>query len=108
LQSIAKNEAHHGASHISLYQRTARENDDNAHPDEQAKQRLSADANCVAICAREDAGEASGRIVMHLWIIFMLLLLVLGILFVILRISIHDCGGYFDFFRQGSNIAHSP
>jgi hypothetical protein len=45
---------------------------------------------------------------MHLWIIFMLLLLVLGILFVILRILIHDCGGYFDLFRQGSNIAHSP
>ncbi len=45
---------------------------------------ISADAHYVAQRAREDAREASGRIVKHLWIIFVVLPVVLGILFAIL------------------------
>ncbi len=45
---------------------------------------ISADAHHIARCAREDAREASGRIVKHLWIIFVCLPVVLGILFAIL------------------------
>jgi hypothetical protein len=46
---------------------------------------ISADAYHIAKCARDDAREASGRIVKHMWIIFVLLPVVFGILFAILR-----------------------
>ena len=46
---------------------------------------VSADAYHIARCAREDAREASGRIVKHLWILFVLLPMALGILFAILK-----------------------
>jgi hypothetical protein len=45
---------------------------------------ISADAHYIARSAREAAGEASRRIVKHLWIIFVCLPVVLGILFAIL------------------------
>jgi hypothetical protein len=45
---------------------------------------ISADAHYIARCAREAASEGSGRIVKHLWIIFVCLPVVLGILFAIL------------------------
>jgi hypothetical protein len=45
---------------------------------------VSADAYHIVKCAREDSREAAGRIVKHLWIIFVLLPVVLGILFAIL------------------------
>ena len=41
--------------------------------DEQLKSQISADAYHIVRCAREDAREASGRIVKHMWIIFVLL-----------------------------------
>jgi len=46
---------------------------------------ISADAHYIAQCARDDAREASGRIVKHLWIIFVLLPIVLGILFMLVK-----------------------
>jgi hypothetical protein len=45
---------------------------------------ISPDAHFLAQSAREAAREASGRIVKHLWIIFVCLPVVLGILFAIL------------------------
>jgi hypothetical protein len=66
-------------------QRIATEDQARARLDEQLKEKVSADANYIAKCAREDAREASGRIVKHVWIIFVLLPLVLGILFAILK-----------------------
>jgi len=45
---------------------------------------VSADAIHIAQSARQAAAKASGRIVKHLWIIFVLLPVVLGILFAIL------------------------
>ena len=53
--------------------------------DEQLKVQVSADAYHIVKCAREDAREASWRIVKHMWIIFVLLPVVLAILFAILR-----------------------
>jgi hypothetical protein len=47
--------------------------------------RISPDADHIARCAREDAREASGRIVKHLWIIFVLLPVVLAVLFMMLK-----------------------
>lgn len=44
---------------------------------------ISADAQHIARCAREAASQASGRIVKHLWIIFVCLPVVMGILFAI-------------------------
>jgi len=46
---------------------------------------ISADAFHIVKCARVDSREATGRIVKHLWIIFVLLPVVLGILFAILK-----------------------
>ena len=46
---------------------------------------ISADAYHIARCAHEDAREASGRIVKHMWIIFVLLPIVLGILIAIAK-----------------------
>ena len=46
---------------------------------------ISADACHIAKCAREDSREAAERIVKHLWIIFVLLPIVLGVLFAILK-----------------------
>ena len=46
---------------------------------------ISADAYHIAKCARDVAREASRRIVKHMWIIFVLLPVVLGILFAILK-----------------------
>lgn len=46
---------------------------------------ISADAYHIAKCAREDSRDVAGRIVKHLWIIFVLLPIVLGILFAILK-----------------------
>jgi hypothetical protein len=45
---------------------------------------VSADAKYIADCASQDALRSSGRIVAHLWIIFVLLPVVLAILFEIL------------------------
>jgi hypothetical protein len=45
---------------------------------------VSADAYHIVKRAREDSREAAGRIIKHLWIIFVLLPVVLGILFAIL------------------------
>jgi hypothetical protein len=45
---------------------------------------VSADAKYIAQCASQDAFFTSSRIVKHLWIIFVLLPVVLGILFAIL------------------------
>jgi hypothetical protein len=53
--------------------------------DEQLKAQVSADAYHIVKCAREDAREASGRIVKQMWIIFVLLPVVLAILFAILK-----------------------
>jgi hypothetical protein len=53
--------------------------------DEQLKSQISADAYHIVKCAREDAREASWRIVKHMWIIFVLLPVVLAILFAILK-----------------------
>lgn len=50
---------------------------------------ISADAyhigGVIAKCSREDSREASGRIIKHMWIIFVLLPVVLAILFAILK-----------------------
>lgn len=50
---------------------------------------ISADAYHIAgvfaKCSREDGREASGRIVKHMWIIFVLLPVVLAILFALLK-----------------------
>jgi len=46
---------------------------------------ISADAYHIARCARDDAREASGRIVKHLWIIFMLLPIVLMIIYAVMK-----------------------
>jgi hypothetical protein len=46
---------------------------------------ISSDAYYIAKCAREDAREASGRIVKHMWIILVCLPVVLGILLTILK-----------------------
>jgi hypothetical protein len=45
----------------------------------------SVDAYYIAKCAREDAREASGRIIKHMWIIFVLLPVVIGILIALLK-----------------------
>lgn len=52
---------------------------------EDAREQISANAKYIARAIDENAREASGRIVKHMWIIFVLLPVVLGILFVILR-----------------------
>jgi hypothetical protein len=52
--------------------------------DDQLRAQVSADAYHIVKCAREDAREASGRIVKHMWIIFVLLPIVLAILFALL------------------------
>ena len=44
------------------------------------------DARLIAKCACEDAREVSRRIVKLIWIVFVLLPMVLGILFVILKL----------------------
>lgn len=46
---------------------------------------ISVDAYHIVQCAREDAREAAGRIIKHMWIIFVLLPVVLGILLAIIR-----------------------
>jgi hypothetical protein len=46
---------------------------------------ISADAAYIVNCAREDSKMASGRIVKHLWIIFVLLPVVLIVLFELLK-----------------------
>lgn len=46
---------------------------------------ISADAAHIAQCAREDAQESSGRIVKHMWIIFVALPFVLGSLIMLLK-----------------------
>jgi hypothetical protein len=45
---------------------------------------ISADAHYIAQCAHDAARTASGRIIKHLWIIFVLLPVVLGAAFWIL------------------------
>ena len=45
---------------------------------------ISADAHYIAQCAHDDAREASGRMVKHLWFIFVALPFVLGAAFWIL------------------------
>jgi hypothetical protein len=50
-------------------------------PDVSTVDMISADAHYIVKCAHEDAG----RIVKHLWIIFVLLPVVLGILFAIVK-----------------------
>jgi hypothetical protein len=52
---------------------------------EDARTQISADAQYIAESARKDAQQASGRIVTHMWIIFVLLPIVLAILFAILK-----------------------
>jgi hypothetical protein len=46
---------------------------------------VSADAKYIAQCASQDALFASARIVKHMWIIFVLLPVVLGILLLLLK-----------------------
>jgi hypothetical protein len=46
---------------------------------------ISADAYHIAKCAREDAREAAGRIIMHMWFIFVLLPVVLGVLLMLIK-----------------------
>jgi hypothetical protein len=46
---------------------------------------VSSDAQYLARCASQDAICSSGRIVMHLWIIFVLMPFALGVAFVLLK-----------------------
>jgi hypothetical protein len=46
---------------------------------------VSADAKYIAQCASQDAFFTSARVVKHLWIIFVLLPVMLGILYAILK-----------------------
>jgi hypothetical protein len=67
-------------------QRIAIEDQSKRLADEQLKAQVSADARHIVKCACEDAREVSGRLVKLIWIIFVLLPVVLGILFVILKL----------------------